>query len=214
MTRAFRKPSDFPSEIPIFPLPGAVLFPGSELPLNIFEPRYLNMVDDALSGARLIGMIQPGQGGPEGSGLCAVGCAGRISSFQETDDGRYLIVLSGLSRFSPVRETTGARPYRAVEAAFGPFARDLRPEPASAIDREGLLGALETYVERQGASADWQLIREAPDQQLVHALASGCPFTPPEKQALLEAGTLAERCGALISLLLMNSESGGQGLLQ
>jgi hypothetical protein len=213
LIRTFRKPSDLPSEIAVFPLSGAVLFPGADLPLNIFEPRYLNMVDDALSGERLIGMIQPALGASTPSGFSSVGCIGRLTRFQETDDGRYLIVLTGICRFHVLRETTASTPYRTVAADVTRFAGDLRPEGGS-IDRARLLAALRGYIERYGASADWEAIKDAPDAGLVHALAAGCPFSPLEKQALLEAETLEERCSALIALLIMDRDSDGAGYLQ
>ncbi|MBI1360247.1 MAG: peptidase S16 [Alphaproteobacteria bacterium] len=217
MPHIYRKPADLPAEIPVFPLGGAVLFPKSVLPLNIFEPRYLNMVDDALSGSRLIGMIQPaglvGQG--EHPDLADIGCVGRLTSFQETDDGRYLIALQGVARFGVIEETTRATPYRTVRADWSRYPEDLAldAEPPS-LKREDLTTALKDYLERNGLNADWSSISEAPVEMLINSLSTGCPFTNPEKQALLEARTLQDRCSALIALLVMERPGQGGGYVQ
>lgn len=217
MPRAYRKPSDLPAGIPVFPLGGAVLFPRSVLPLNIFEPRYLNMIDDALAGDRLIGMIQPAGLAPDGDPptLAEVGCVGRITSYQETDDGRYLIALTGLSRFRIIEETTAGTPYRTVRADWNDFGADLAPAPdAGPADRTELTRALKDYLERNGLKADWSAIEEAPVSMLINSLSTGCPFTNPEKQALLEAQTLHDRCSALITLLVMERPGTGGGYVQ
>ncbi len=215
--RAYRKPSDLPAEIPVFPLGGALLFPRSVLPLNIFEPRYLNMIDDALSGDRLIGMIQPAGLAPEGDppDLAEVGCVGRLTSYQETDDGRYLIALTGLCRFRVVEETTRDTPYRTVRADWRAFASDLAPQSdPDTADRIKLTTALRDYLERNGLKADWSAIQDAPVGMLINSLSTGCPFTNPEKQALLEAPTLHDRCSALITLLVMERPGTGGGYMQ
>ncbi|HVZ99903.1 MAG TPA: LON peptidase substrate-binding domain-containing protein [Caulobacterales bacterium] len=197
----YRKPADLPRTIPLFPLAGALLFPRAALPLNIFEPRYLNMVDDALGGDRLIGMIQPMSGQQSGDGaLAQVGCVGRITSFAETEDGRYLITLTGVCRFSIVREAPMARPYRQAEAAYEDFATDLKHE-VEPIDRESLRRALQSYVNVHGFKADWSAVDDAPPEALVNAVAALCPFDAAAKQALLEALSLRERCATLIALL-------------
>jgi Lon protease-like protein len=217
MPRAIRKLSDLPAEIAIFPLGGAILFPHAVLPLNIFEPRYLAMVDDALKGERMIGMIQPHGLQPDGEkpDLADVGCLGRITSFQETDDNRYLIALKGIARFRVSRETTGATPYRTVTADWSDYAADLSPDPDSAPkDRHELTAALNAYLERNSLSADWSAIKDAPAHMLINSLSTGCPFTNPEKQALLEARTLQERCNALIALLVMERPVQGGGYVQ
>lgn len=217
MPRAYRKPADLPAEIPVFPLGGAILFPKSVLPLNIFEPRYLNMVDDALAGHRLIGMIQPaglmGEGAhPE---LADIGCVGRLTAFQETDDGRYLITLSGVARFGIVEETTRQTPYRTVRADWTRYPEDLGHAIAmSEPDRAELTTALNDYLDRNGLKADWSAIKDAPVELLINSLSTGCPFTNPEKQALLEARTLQERCSALIALLVMERPNQGGGYVQ
>jgi Lon protease-like protein len=217
MPRAIRRLSDLPAEIPIFPLGGALLFPHAVLPLNIFEPRYLAMVEDALKGERLIGMIQPRGLQPDGDRpeLTNVGCLGRITSFQETDDNRYLIALKGIARFRVHEETTRTTPYRTVQADWSPYAADLSPDPESLpADKSQLTAALNAYLERNSLSADWSAIKDAPADMLINSLSAGCPFTNPEKQALLEARTLQERCNALIALLVMERPVQGGGYVQ
>jgi len=193
-----------PASLPIFPLPGALLLPGGRLPLNIFEPRYLNMVRDAIAGPRLIGMIQPSaeSDDPGGAETYKTGCVGRIVAFQETEDGRYLITLAGLIRFDVARELPLEEGYRQVVAEFGRFRDDLA-EDTDGIDREGLLEALRGYFEATGLGGDWAAVEKAGDETLVTSLAMACPFDPPEKQALLEAMTLGERAETLITLLRM-----------
>lgn len=209
----FRKPEDLPGVFPIFPLAGALIFPRSTLPLNIFEPRYLNLIDDVLAGQRLMAMIQPmergmGLGKPA---LAGVGCLARITSFTETPDGRYLITLTGINRFSLVREVETLAPYRQIAADYSRFRDDLNAPVGADINRIGLSAALSRYVEVNGFSADWSAVEEAPAETLVNALAALCPFEPEEKQALLEAGSLRERVDALIALLELNSTSRGAG---
>lgn len=220
MPRAYRKTTDLPSAIPVFPLGGALLFPRASLPLNIFEPRYLSMVDAALAGHRLIGMIQLAGlaqtgAGDEGRLLASVGCAGRITSFQETDDGRYLIVLTGVSRFRVSEEITQGSPYRVVRADWSPYALDLSETPALDENMRGrLFAALKAYMTRGEMRADWSTIEETPLDALINSLSAACPFTNPEKQALLESHTLADRCAALITLLEMERPGQGGGYVQ
>ncbi|MEL6257676.1 MAG: LON peptidase substrate-binding domain-containing protein [Pseudomonadota bacterium] len=202
---AYRKVSDLASEIPVFPLSGAILFPRWNLPLNIFEPRYLNMVDDALSGDRLIGMVQSAGGDRSKPELMRVGCVGRLTSYSETDDGRYLITLSGLCRFTIEREVDAGTAYRRAVVNYEAFGYDLQnPDIADLPSRERLLEALKDYVERNQMNADWDTVDDAPVETLVSALSAGCPFSPPEKQALLEAPSLKDRCDTLIALLEMD----------
>jgi uncharacterized protein len=220
--RGYRRPSDFPVAIPVFPLGGALLFPRAVLPLNIFEPRYLAMVDAALVGHRLIGMIQPAgltspaaPGDTDTADLSEVGCAGRITGLQETDDGRYLIALTGISRFRVVQEIKHDGPYRIVRADWGPFISDLQRDPKlEERARERLVTALHSYLERSGLKADWSAVEDAPVDTLINSLAAGCPFSNPEKQALLEAPTLEDRCTALITLLTMERPGQGGGYVQ
>jgi len=211
----YRKPQDLPEVIPIFPLPGAILLPRSTLPLNIFEPRYLNMVDDALAGKRLIGMIQPIDRATI-PGVAAVGGVGRITTFAETEDGRYLITLTGIARFRVLEELAVETPYRQVRADYSAFGHDLSPPGfETPIDRDRLRQALRRYVDMHGFETDWSAVDEAPPEALVHAVASLCPFDALAKQALLEADTLTERCATLIALLEMSAEPGGaEGPLQ
>ena len=218
LPRVYRKPSELPVAIPVFPLGGALLFPRAVLPLNIFEPRYLAMVDAALVGHRLIGMIQPaGIVTPvaDSPDLAEVGCAGRITGFQETEDGRYLIALTGIARFRVREEIRHEGPYRIVRADWEAFANDLVREPAlDEAARQRLIGALKSYLERGAMKADWSAVEEAPLDTLINSLSAGCPFTNPEKQALLEAHTLEDRCTALITLLEMERPGQGGGYVQ
>jgi hypothetical protein len=212
----YRKPQDLPVAIPIFPLGGAVLLPRGALPLNIFEPRYLNMIDDALAGDRLIGMVQPMGAGPrDRPGVAGVGCAGRITSFAETDDGRYLITLTGVSRFQILEELPVKTPYRSVTANWERFGADLMaPSETYRIDRDGLTMALRRYVEANGFQADWSIVEETPPEPLINTLCAMCPFDPREKQMLIEAETLADRCVTLTTLLQLNAVGDERGTLQ
>lgn len=202
-----------PARLPLFPLAGAILLPGGQLPLNIFEPRYLRMVDDALGGARIIGMIQP-RDDSAASGLApalyGVGCAGRITSFLETGDGRYLVTLTGVLRFHVGEELAAATPYRQALVDYEGFIRDADPDPtAGAVDRERLFHAMRLYLDAEKLSADWKAATDAPTDALVNSLAIGCPFAPNEKQALLEAPTLVDRADCLVALMRMSGGDGG-----
>lgn len=210
-------PPELPAEIAVFPLSGALLLPEGKLPLNIFEPRYLAMTQDSLAAGRMLGMIQPDPGaarGPNGPGLYRIGCLGRLSSFAETDDGRMLITLTGLCRFRVVEELEMRRGYRRVRADYRSFAADLdtdaapppgvgRPAPATGIDRPALEAALRPFFKARGIEANWTAIEQTADLPLVLTLAIVCPFDVPEKQALLEAATAADRAAMLIALLQM-----------
>jgi len=206
-----------PGSIPVFPLTGVLLLPRGRLPLNIFEPRYLAMVQDALAADRMIGMVQPQE--PERLGappprLYGTACAGRITSFAETEDGRLLITLTGVCRFAPADEIPTTRGYRRVVPDWSAFRADLEEEavPAPALDRERLGEALRTYFRQQGIQVSWESIEKAPDERLVTSLAMICPFDPPEKQALLEAPDLAARAKMLLALIEMAvHECGGEG---
>ncbi|HQT46425.1 MAG: peptidase S16 [Acidocella sp. 20-63-7] len=199
------KRSALPEEFPVFPLGEALLLPGGNLPLNIFEPRYLALVEDALGAGRMFGMVQPDKRlahGENGPGLYRIGCLGRISSFNETEDGRYLITLTGLTRFTIVEEIEGQRGYRRVRAALGAFATDLLPANASLpFERKTLLEALRRYFAHAGVDANWDAIAALTDPALVTSLCMACPFGVEEKQALLEAPDEAERARALLALL-------------
>ncbi|WP_158047678.1 LON peptidase substrate-binding domain-containing protein [Skermanella pratensis] len=194
-----------PEIISIFPLAGVLLLPRGKLPLNIFEPRYLAMIDDALSGNRIIGIIQPSDPLSRASAppVYPIGCAGRITSFTETDDGRYLITLTGVSRFEIVRELPIVRGYRRVTASWERFAGDPSEPGPALFDRARLVEGLRTYFKIQGISANWDAIESTPDERLVTSLAMICPFEPSEKQALLECGTLSERASMMIAIIEM-----------
>ena len=198
----YRKPSDLPESIPLFPLPGVLLLPRTGLPLNIFEPRYLNMVDDALAGQRAIGMVQP-NGAFDAHGrpsLCDVGSLGRVTAFEETNDGRYVITLTGICRFRITSELESETPYRKALVNYEDFAGDLKPSPGL-IDRERLMSLLRRYAERRGFAVNWGSVESANAEAIVNGSATLIPFDPGAKQALLEARTLEDRCAALIALL-------------
>lgn len=204
-----------PAAIPVFPLTGALLLPNGILPLNIFEPRYLAMVRDAMaaSGAahRIIGIIQP-RGAGEPPPLFQIGCLGRISDYRETDDGRILIALSGVTRFRIQAELDRTTPYRQVMADYHGFDGDRAdPEPLAPAARAALEEVLRSYLDEQGLSADWEAVRTADDEALVITLATVCPFDPAEKQALLEAETLPDRAATLTALMTFAQGSPGGG---
>ena len=212
---AYRRVSDLPEIIPVFPLSGALLLPRWQLPLNIFEPRYLNMLDDAMSGERMIGMVQTVGGDRAHPDIAQIGCAGRITSFSETSDGRYLITLSGIARFRIAEELQVKTPYRQVRADWVDYADDLfEPDVTALPSRESLVQTLRNYIERNSMSADWSAVEDAPIETLVNALCAGCPFPSMEKQALLEAATLKDRCETLIALLEMDVPGTGKDRMQ
>lgn len=205
------KPADLPDTIPVFPLPGALLLPRSKLPLHIFEPRYLQMLEDTLkTRTRLIGMVQPCPlRSGDAEGLHAIGCAGRISQFSETDDGRYLITLSGISRFRVVQECDGFTPYRRCEVNWSGFEGDLgRSEPDCGFERGDLLELLERFFAARGLSTDWESLQEADDELLINSLSMLLDFDPEDKQALLEAPCLATRRETLVTLIEFALRSG------
>lgn len=210
--------SDFPDTIPIFPLPGALLLPRGRLPLHIFEPRYLAMLDDTMKTShRLIGMLQPGTDpGSVENGLHSVGCAGRLTAFSETEDGRYMITLSGKSRFRVKSETPGFTPYRRADVSWDGFERDLgAPETDPEFARSTFMPMLVRYFEAQSLSTDWDNLSEADDELLINSLAMLCPFDPEDKQALLEAPTLSVRRETLVTLIEFSLRSGdGQEKIQ
>jgi Lon protease-like protein len=205
----FRRAQDLPLIIPVFPLEGVLLLPHGMLPLNIFEPRYLNMVDDAMGGERIIGMVQALPGGDrERPSLASIGCAGKITSFAETSDGRYLITLTGIARFHLGDELPVLTPYRQVRADFMPFESDLKAiGDDDGFDKMRLLHALKAYLDRRSLEVDWETAKAAPAEALVNSLAMALPFEPAEKQALLEATDCKERREALIALLEIDAAS-------
>ncbi|MPZ58126.1 MAG: peptidase S16 [Rhizobiales bacterium] len=204
MNAVYRSPADVAHVIPVFPLPGALLLPRGQMPLNIFEPRYLAMIDDALrDGHRMIGMIQPDpahRGNPDKPNLYSVGCVGRITQLAETGDGRYLIQLTGIARFRVERELDALTAYRQCEVSYAPFAHDfIARKGEDAVDRDRLLTALSAFLKANRLEADWQGIEEAPNEALVNALAMMSPYGVAEKQALLEAPDLKTRAEILVA---------------
>jgi Lon protease-like protein len=202
----YRSEADLPHSVPVFPLEGALLLPGGRLPLNIFEPRYLQMIDHAVASDRLIGLIQPSLDGalrddatPE---LCSVGCFGRLTSFSESGDGRYLIALQGVCRFRVVHELAVKTPFR--QCRVTPFLTDLDEDrAASEVDRPALLKAFRAYLQANDLEADWESVSRAGDAILVNALSMMAPYGPAEKQALLEAADLKTRAETLIAITEM-----------
>jgi len=206
---------DLATEFAIFPLPGALLLPGGKLPLNIFERRYLAMFEDCLSEGRVVGMIQPDElrpATPSGPALYKVGCLGRLSSFSEADDGRMLVTLTGLIRFTIKVELEMRRGYRRVRADLARFRADLDEAPLSGdLDRDALVEALRAYFAARGFDANWEAIDEMPDEALVSTLSMVCPFDPAEKQALLEAPNTPDRASTLLTLLRMGAHTAEPG---
>jgi Lon protease-like protein len=202
--------------LPIFPLAGVLLLPRGRLPLNIFEPRYLAMTRDALAGDRLIGMVQPSdphQRMARDPPVYPTGCAGRITSFSETDDGRFLITLTGLCRFRIREELPPVNGYRRVVPQWDEFARDLRGERKPEFDRDRLIRGLRAYFDRHQIKAEWDTIGSVPGDRLVTSIAMICPFEPSEKQALLEAPDLDERARlltAIVEMAILERPSGGE----
>ncbi len=204
-----------PATLPIFPLPGALLLPGGKLPLQIFEPRYLAMTRDALASDRLIGIIQPLRQDSENEGLVShtaalypIGCAGRITAYSETDDGRYMITLTGVCRFAIQKELPTVGRYRRVVPDFERFRSDMDAAATANVDRQSLLKALQAYFAHQKISIDPTAIMDIPDDKLVTSLAMVCPFEAKEKQALLEAADLAERSRVMTALLEFGAFAG------
>ena len=212
----YRGPADMPETIPLFPLPGALLLPRGHLPLNIFEPRYLAMLEDAMKGARVIGMIQPNEANAAATAhppLYQVGCAGRITQYEETGDGRYLITLFGIARFRVREELTVTTLYRQCRVDYTDFAADFTPNAGDdTVDRDELLRTLKAYLEANRIEADWTGIREAPIEALVNGLSMMSPYGSREKQALLEAPDLKARADLLVAVTEISlAEKGEDG---
>ena len=204
----YRGPADLPDIVPVFPLPGALLLPRGQMPLNIFEPRYLAMVDDALrSGHRLIGMIQPDaahSSNPERPALFHIGCVGRITQFGETGDGRYLVELTGVSRFTVLEELSVTTPYRQCRVDFFAFVDDFTARKGEElVNRPEVLRVLSDFLKANNLKVDWDGIQRAPNEALVNALAMMSPYGAAEKQALLEAADLKTRAEILIAVTEM-----------
>ncbi len=209
--------TDLPDTIPVFPLPGALLLPRSRLPLHLFEPRYLAMLDDVMkTSSRLIGMVQPYDAPGEAGKLHSIGCAGKLTAFSETEDGRYMITLSGASRFRIVEEVEGFTPYRRCKVNWQGFSRDLGPvEKDDTFDRATFMKALNRFLADRGLSTDWDSLTEAEDELLINSLSMLCPFTPEDKQALLEAPSLSTRRETLLTLMEYSLRGGnGEDIMQ
>lgn len=204
---------DLPPTIPVFPLPGALLLPRARLPLHIFEPRYLQMIDDCLKTEhRLIGMVQPlGSTGRDGRSLQSIGCAGRLTQLSETEDGRYMITLAGVSRYRITQEISGFTPYLKTDVSWAGFERDLgKPEVDENFHRPEFLDLLRRYFESQDLSTDWDSLKDADEELLMNSLSMLCPFEPEEKQALLEAPSLATRRETVVTLMEFALRGGAQ----
>jgi len=210
---------DLPEIIPVFPLPGALLLPRSRLPLHLFEPRYLAMLDDTLkTPGRLIGMVQPNKvpGRDGGTGLHTIGCVGRVTQFSETEDGRYMITLSGLSRFRVVEEVEGFTPYRRAKVSWTGFERDMGPADSDpGFNRERFMNLLSRYFQARELQTDWESLREAEDELLINSLSMLLGFEPEDKQALLEAPSLSTRRETLVTLIEYTLRGGDdEGVMQ
>jgi Lon protease-like protein len=218
MSERYKGPGDVPSRIPLFPLSRAILLPRASLPLHIFEPRYLQMAEDAMSTSRVLGMVQPvsaeeGEESPlsRTAPLRRVGCAGRITSYQELDDGRLLVTLSGIARFELVEEVELAKPYRICTVSYERFLGDFTPGAGDEdVDREHLIEVLKAYLQMRNLKADWTAIGKASTEALVNSLALASPYGSEEKQALLEAADLKARAEMLVALAEMEMAAGNR----
>lgn len=218
-TSRYRRPSDLPPRIPVFPLRGAILLPRATLPLNVFEPRYLQMLDDVMAGDRLIGIVQPThesegefEESPKGRsvGLKPVGCVGRVTSYNEVDNARLTITLTGISRYQILDEALTDLPYRVASVSYDRFAADLNEGLGEEqVDRTNLLRVLRSYLDANRLEADWGAIQRASSEFLINALCVMSPYGPEEKQALLEAEDLKRRADVLVALAEMELASGG-----
>jgi Lon protease-like protein len=219
LTDRYRRPADLPPRIPVFPLRGAILLPRATLPLNVFEPRYLSMLEDVMSGSRVIGILQPeGHGDDDeqespigtSAGLRKVGCVGRVTSYQELDDGRLIITLTGIMRFTCIDEADSGTPYRMMSVSYDRFAADLTEGLGEEfVDRQNLLRVLKSYLEANDLKTDWSAIQRASNEFLINALSVMCPYGPEEKQALLEAKDLKSRADVLVALAEIELASNG-----
>ena len=203
-----------PSTMPVFPLSGALLLPRGALPLNIYEARYRSMVEDTIKGKRVIGMVQPRvhEGEAQEPPVYDIGCAGRLTAFQELEDGRYIITLTGIRRFRIVEEMARTTPYRMFRVDYADFMQDFEPETAASADRAYFLKLIRQYVDIQGYNVDWDVIENTDTETLIHASSTLAPWAPNEKQALLEAPDIDSRYQTLIALYEMAiAQAGGAG---
>lgn len=220
----YRSAADLPQRLPVFPLRGAILLPRANLPLNVFEPRYLAMLDEVISGSRVLGVVQPAtDANPKESptdpsaSLKRIGCAGRVTAYQETDDGRLMITLTGLCRFEIEKEEPSGAPFRTMHVSYAKFIADLSPSTGeNDVDRHGLLNVLRHYLEEKRLSTDWTAIQRASSEFLVNTLSIISPYGAEEKQALLEAQDLKSRAEVLVALAEMElaTHGGSGGTLQ
>lgn len=218
-TDRYRRPGDLPQQIPVFPLRGVILLPRAVLPLSIYEPRYLAMLEDIVAGERIVGIVQPDRSdgeeeSPPGKevSLRPIGCAGRLTAFQELDDDRVLVTVTGVARFGLVSEVPTVKPYRIFEVDYERFSRDFEVGAGEeAVDRSNLLRVLKSYLEAHKLKADWRAILSAPSEYLVNSLSVACPYGAEEKQALLEAQDLKTRAEVLMALAEMELASGESG---
>lgn len=222
IAQRYRKPADLPPRLAVFPLRGAILLPRATLPINVFEPRYLTLIDDVMSGSRVLGVLQPMVASesdvtesPSGKSFPVhrVGCAGRITSYKELDDGRYVVTLTGLMRFAIVGECETDKPYRVMSASYDAYATDLTEGLGEErVDRENLLRVLKSYLEANNLKTDWSAIQRASNEFLINALSVMAPYGPEEKQALLEAADLKTRAEVLVALAEIElASNGGSG---
>jgi hypothetical protein len=215
---AYSGPRDMPGVIPVFPLGGALLLPRGQMPLNIFEPRYMAMIDHALATDRLIGMVQPNPDKGDLGGLYPVGCAGRITQFAETGDGRYIITLCGVARFRLLPEVNARTPFLQFSVDWTPFVDDYTPKKGEdEVDRKAVIESLRRFSEENSVQVDWDSVKGAPNEALVNALSMMSPFGVREKQALLEATNLKARGDMLVAITemeLAKAAGGGDTTLQ
>jgi uncharacterized protein len=216
ITERYRSPADLPQPTPVFPLRRTILLPRAMLPLNVFEPRYLAMLDDVMSTSRVLAIVQPGDGegeSPPGKSveLRRVGCVGRVTTYQELDDGRLAISLTGIARCTVASEAATAKPYRLCHMGFERFLGDFLPGGEDEVDRQGLITALKAYLDAHQMRADWSAISKASNEWLVNSLAIVAPYGPEEKQALLEAPDLKARAEVLVALAQMELAAGAGG---
>ena len=217
LSELYLGPADLPQRIPVFPLPRAILLPRATLPLNIFEPRYLQMVEDVMATSRVLGMVQPD--GPEDDDPVArtaplrrIGCAGRVTSYEELDDGRFVITLTGIARFAILEEVPLEKPYRICTVSYDSFAADFDTGAGEDdVDRQGLLKALKAYLEARSLKADWSAVSKSSNETLINSLSIVSPYGPEEKQALLQAANLKSRAEMLVALAEMELAASGAG---
>jgi Lon protease-like protein len=216
ITERYQAPADLPQLVPVFPLRRTILLPRAVLPLNVFEPRYLTMLDDVMAGARVLLIVQPADGegeSPPGKSveLRRVGCVGRVTSYQELEDDRLGISLTGIARCILTGEVETPKPYRLIKVSFERFLGDFLPGGEEAVDRQGLLTALKAYLEARQLRADWAAVSKASNEWLVNSLAIVAPYGSEEKQALLEAADLKARAEVLVALSEMELAAGAGG---